>query len=118
LQLKFSDARLSNNFIETVRGWAMAGCEGLTFHGVNRAAWLAIKHAAGAYGISGGDSGQASHQGFSFSWSYHESSKTLHLQCIDGPELVPCSEINARLRAEVQQVIVATNDADGGTIIA
>jgi len=96
----------------------MAGCEGLTFHGVNRAAWLAIKHAAGAYGISGGDSGQASRQGFSFSWSYHESSKTLHLQCIDGPELVPCSEINARLRAEVQQVIVATNDADGGTIIA
>lgn len=118
MQLKFSDARLSNNFIETVRGWAMAGCEGLTFHGVNRAAWLAIKHAAGAYGISGGDSGQASRQGFSFSWSYHESSKTLHLQCIDGPELVPCSEINARLRAEVQQVIVATNDADGGTIIA
>ena len=96
----------------------MAGCEGLTFHGVNRAAWLAIKHAAGAYGISGGDSGQASRQGFSFSWSYHESSTTLHLQCIDGPELVPCSEINARLRAEVQQVIVATNDADGGTIIA
>jgi hypothetical protein len=118
LQLKFSDARLSDLFIDTVRGWAMAGCEGLTFHGVNRAAWLAIKHAAGAYGISGGDSGQASRQGFSFSWSYHESSKTLHLQCIDGPELVPCSEINARLRAEVQQVIVATNDADGGTIIA
>ncbi|GDX39158.1 hypothetical protein LBMAG20_13730 [Methylocystaceae bacterium] len=118
MQLKFSDARLSDNFIETVRGWVMAGCEGLTFHGVNRAAWSAIKHAAGAYGISGGDSGQASRQGFSFSWSYHESSKTLHLQCIDGPELVPCSEINARLRAEVQQVIVATNDADGGTIIA
>ena len=36
----------------------MAGCEGLTFHGVSRAAWSAIKHAAAAYGISGGDSGQ------------------------------------------------------------
>jgi len=30
---------------------------------------------------------------------------------------VPCSEINARLRAEVQQVIVAANDADEGAII-
>lgn len=96
----------------------MAGCEGLTFQGVSRAAWSAIKHAAAAYGISGGDSGQASRQGFSFSWAYHESTKTLHLQCINGPELVPCSEINARLRAEVQQVIVAASDADGRATIA
>ncbi|MFM9154338.1 MAG: hypothetical protein ACKOPC_12200 [Methylocystis sp.] len=42
----------------------------------------------------------------------------MHLQCIDGPELVPCSEINARLRAEVQQVIVAASDADGRVTIA
>ena len=89
----------------------MAGCEGLTFHGVSRGAWSAIKHSAAAYGITGGDNGQASHQGYRFSWTYQESTKSLYIQCIDGPELVPCSEINARLRAEVQQHIIAENDA-------
>lgn len=89
----------------------MAGCEGLTFHGVSRGAWSAIKYTAAAYGITGGDSGQASRQGYRFSWAYQESTKTLYIQCIDGPELVPCSEISAGLRAEVQQSIIAENDA-------
>ena len=51
----------------------MAGCDGLTFHGVTRPAWAQIKRAASSYGVGGSDSGSASVEGFSFSWSYNEA---------------------------------------------
>jgi hypothetical protein len=95
----------------------MAGCERLTFHGVSRSAWSAIKRAASSYGVGGSDSGSASVQGYAFSWSYNEATKTLHIQCQESPAIIPCSEINARLQAEVQKVIIAANEEGGETII-
>ena len=96
----------------------MAGCEGLTFHGVTRSAWTSIKRAASTYGVGGGDAGSGSAQGFSFSWRYNEGAKTLHIQCTDAPGLVPCSEINAKLQSEVQSVIFATSEEGGETLLA
>ncbi len=91
----------------------MAACDGMTFRGVSRSAWGAIKQAAASYGIGGRDTGSATVQGYAFSWSYNEAAKTLHIRCDDSPSLVPCSAINARLEAEVQKVIVAANGEGG-----
>lgn len=97
----------------------MAGCEGMTYNGVTRNGWNAIKRAASAYGISGGDSGRATARGFSVAWRYHESSKILHVQCVDAPDLIPCSEINARLHATLRQVVADAGELfDDGTMIA
>jgi hypothetical protein len=96
----------------------MSGCDGLTFRNVSRSAWTAIKRAAGSYGISGSDAGSASSQGFAFKWHYNEATKTLHIQCLDSPALVPCTEINARLQSEVGRIVVAAAAEDDGTIIA
>ena len=96
----------------------MAGCDGLTFHGVTRPAWAQIKRAASSYGVGGSDSGSASVEGFSFSWSYNEAAKTLHIQCLESPALISCSEINSRLHAEVQKCVVAANEENNGTLIA
>ena len=92
----------------------MAGCDGLTFHGVTRPAWAQIKRAASSYGVGGGDCVE----GFSFSWSYNEAARTLHIQCLESPALISCSEINSRLHDEVQKCIVAANEEDEGTLIA
>ena len=78
----------------------------------------AIKRAASSYGIRGGDAGQASSEGFSVSWRYDESSKTLHIQCVDAPALFPCSQINARLRSELGQVVADAGESFDDTMIA
>lgn len=96
----------------------MAGCDGLTLRGVSRNGWNAIKRAAASYGLSGGDAGRGSSQGFSVAWRYDEGSKTLHIQCVDAPDLIPCSQINARLRAELGQVVADAGESFDDTLIA
>ena len=96
----------------------MAGCDGMSFRNVSRSAWTAIKHAASSYGISGGDSGQASLQSFSFAWTYNDAAKTLHIQCLESPALAYCSEINAHLRGKVGRIVVVADSQDGDAIIA
>lgn len=90
----------------------------MTFRGVSRKGWQAIKQAAAAYGIKGGDVGQASREGFSISWRYDEHSKSLHIQCVDAPALFPCSQINARLRSELGQVVADAGESFDDTMIA
>jgi hypothetical protein len=97
---------------------AMAGCDGLTFSGLTRNGWGAVKRRAASYGISGGDVGQATSQGYSLSWRYDEHAGTLHIQCLDAPALVPCSEINARLRAELGQAVADAGESFDETMIA
>jgi hypothetical protein len=97
---------------------AMAGCDGLTLKGVSRNGWNAIKRAAAAYGISGGDSGQAATQGFSIAWHYDEGAKTLHVQCVDAPAIIPCSQINARLQSTIGQVVADAGDNIEGIMTA
>lgn len=96
----------------------MAGCEGMTFRGVSRKGWNAIKQAAASYGISGGDVGQATSQGFSVAWRYDETSRTLHVQCMDAPELITCGQINARLRTTLGQVVADAGESFDDTMIA
>lgn len=96
----------------------MAGCDGMTFRGVTRNGWNAIKRAAASYGVSGGDVGHASTEGFSISWRYDEHAKTLHIQCVDAPALFPCAQINARLRSELGQVVADAGESFDDTMIA
>jgi hypothetical protein len=96
----------------------MAGCNGLTLKGVSRNGWNAIKRAAAAYGISGGDVGHASSQGFSVAWNYDEGAKTLRIQCVDAPDIIPCSQINARLQATLGQVVADAGESLDGIMIA
>ncbi|MFM8859396.1 MAG: hypothetical protein ACKOEW_04780 [Methylocystis sp.] len=97
----------------------MSGCEGVTLRGVTRKGWEAIKRSASTYGIHGGDTGRGSSQGFSIAWQYDEGAKTLHIQCVEAPDLIPCTEINSRLRSELQQVIAdAGESSENGTMIA
>jgi hypothetical protein len=97
----------------------MSGCDGLTFRGVSRNGWNAIKRSASSYGISGGDSGQATAQGFSIAWNYNEGAKTLHVQCVDAPGLIPCSEINSRLRSELRQVVADAGESfEDGSLLS
>ncbi len=100
------------------RGHSVSGCDGITFNGVTRSGWNAIKHAASSYGIRGGDSGSAASQGFSLAWRYDEAARILHIQCVDAPALIPCSEINARLRAELRQVIADAGESADDIMIA
>ncbi len=96
----------------------MAGCDGLTFRGLSRTGWNAIKRAAASYGITGGDAGQGSSQGFSVAWRYDESLKSLHIQCVDAPPLVSCEQINARLRSALGQVVADAGESFDDTMIA
>jgi hypothetical protein len=96
----------------------MAGCNGLTLKGVSRNGWNAIKRAAATYGISGGDVGQGSSQGYSVAWSYDEKSKTLRIQCVDAPAIVPCSQINARLQSVLGQVVADAGESFDDIMIA
>jgi hypothetical protein len=96
----------------------MAGCDGLTLKGVSRNGWNAIKRAASSYGISGGDTGQAATQGFSVAWHYDEGSKTLRIQCVDAPAMIPCSQINARLQSTLGQVVADAGESFDGIMIA
>jgi hypothetical protein len=66
----------------------------MSFRNVLRSAWTSIKRAAAPYGISGGDTGSTSAQGFSFAWTYNEAAKTLHIQCLESRLAYPCAEIN------------------------
>lgn len=97
----------------------MAGCDGITLNGVTRNGWNAIKQAASSYGISGGDSGHATTQGFSVAWRYNESAKSLHIQSMEAPDLIPCAEINSRLRSTLRQVVAEAGESfEDGTMLA
>ncbi len=96
----------------------MSGCDGVTFRGVTRKGWDAIKRSASSYGIHGGDSGRAASQGFSISWHYDEGAQSLHIQCVDAPDLIPCSEINSRLRSTLRQVVADAGESFDDTLIA
>jgi hypothetical protein len=112
--LSVTSALLRAQFMEG----SMAGCDGLTFKGLKRNGWNAIKRAAASYGLSGGDAGQASSQGYTFAWRYDEGSMTLRIQCVDAPDMIPCSQINARLRAELGQVVADAGENFDETMIA
>jgi hypothetical protein len=96
----------------------MAGCDGMTVNGVTRNGWNAVKRAAASYGISGGDVGQASAQGFTVAWSYNEKTRVLRVQCVDAPAIYPCSEINSRLRGSLGQVFADAGESFDDTMIA
>jgi hypothetical protein len=52
------------------------------------------------------------------SWRYDEAAKTLRIQCVDAPEIIPCAQINARLRTTLGQVVADAGESFDDTMIA
>jgi len=77
----------------------MSDCEAQIFSNITRERWAGMQSKAGQLGVElSGDSGRASRQGFTFSWSYDESMQTLVIQCLEHPFFAPCSLVNAKLK--------------------
>lgn len=83
----------------------MSACAMQTFNNVTRAAWSCVQTAATQYGVTGGDTGQASLNGFTVAWSYDENTGTLHIQCTDSPWFVSCSTIISHINDTIEQCL-------------
>jgi YD repeat-containing protein len=76
-------------------------CEALRYHGVDAPMWARAKDVvAQDYGIViDDDRGEAARSGFTLRWAYDSAGRTLEIQCIDKPFLVPCGVVNDRINA-------------------
>src|SRR5262249_49386138 len=77
----------------------MSECEAQIFSNITRERWVGMQSKAGQLGVElAGDSGQASRQGFTFTWNYDESMQTLMIQCLEHPFFAPCALVNSKLK--------------------
>ena len=77
----------------------MSTCPEQTFDGITAEKWQILKAKATENGIAlNSDTGQASQQGFTFSWKYDAASATLTIQCLDRPFWVPCGLIESKVQ--------------------
>jgi hypothetical protein len=81
----------------------MAGCRPLTFKNIPRERFLAIRARIRAQAEVSilGDTGTASGNGFSASWSYDEAAQTLTIECTEKPFFAPESLVLDKIRALV-----------------
>ena len=93
----------------------MAGCEELVFEGVTAAHTDAFLAKAAQFGMGGlggkGTSGEATQMGVTVRWHYDEAAKTLAVQCMKAPSLLPCGMINGRIRDAVNSVLKSVKGA-------
>jgi hypothetical protein len=76
----------------------LSACAAQTFHNIIPEKWFALKAKAAQNNISLiGDAGQATQQGFTFSWQYDAATATLTIQCLDHPFWATCGSINSRV---------------------
>jgi hypothetical protein len=81
-------------------------CAKQTFTGLSPDQFTALGAKATASGLNlSGNSGQASKDGFTVTWSYDPAGRVLEIQCVSAPFLVPCSTINGRIHDMVESVI-------------
>ena len=81
----------------------MSQCQELVFHNVVRAHFDTIIAKAQAGGIPiSGDEGEAVKNGIAVRWSFSERDRSLRIQCVASPLMIPCSLINGRLVALVE----------------
>jgi len=87
----------------------VAECEEQVFAGVtseHTGAFLAKAAQFGMGSLGGkGTSGEATQMGITIRWHYDESAKTLAVQCMKAPALLPCAMINGRIRDAVNSVL-------------
>ncbi len=75
-------------------------CPAITVQGVNAQKYATLIATAQGQGLNlNGLSGSTQFQGMDFAWNYEESSETLTIQCTNKPIFIPCSMIEARIRA-------------------
>jgi len=77
----------------------MSSCPEQTFDGVTPEKWQILQVKATENGVTlNSDAGQASQQGFTFSWRYDAASATLTIQCLDRPFWAPCGAIHSKVQ--------------------
>jgi hypothetical protein len=76
----------------------MSQCAAQTFSNISPDKWAALQTKASRNDINlTGDSGQATQQGFTFTWRYDAASATLTIQCLEHPVWAPCGSVNSRV---------------------
>jgi hypothetical protein len=85
-------------------------CDPTLFSGVDAATLTSIKDALKReYGLTvDADRGRQTHRGFTFEWAYEPDERSLRIQCVGKPLLVPCSVINNRINALAAKSGVST----------
>ncbi len=88
----------------------MAGCEEQVFTGVTNEHTEAFLAKAAQFGMGGlaadkRTTGEATQMGVTIRWHYDEAAKTLAVQCMKAPALLPCGMINGRIRDAVNSVL-------------
>lgn len=95
----------------------MSACAVQTFSNITQDTMNCLEEAARAQGYPvTGNSGSITDEGFTIAWNYNPSNETLQIQCTDSPWIVPCSTINGRIHALVEQYI--SQCSPGHTITA
>jgi hypothetical protein len=78
----------------------MSHCPAITLSDISVEKYQALLVTAQAQGLAlAGEAGSTSYQGMDFTWSYDAGARVLTIQCTEKPIFVPCSMIEARLRA-------------------
>ncbi len=68
------------------------------FHDITRAKFNAIKCKAASLVDIKDDAGRCEKDGFTIQWNYFETGRTLVIQCIDKPWLVPESMVTSKIK--------------------
>lgn len=76
-------------------------CDPQHFTGVGTNEWNAARETISReYGLHiEAERGEDSKSGFRLSWRYDPDAKTLEIQCLDKPRLIPCGIVNGRINA-------------------
>jgi hypothetical protein len=80
-------------------------CDALRFSAVDAGKWAAAKETISSkYGMNiDSENGEESKSGFRLRWAYDPAAKTLEIQCLDKPFLIPCGVVNGQINSLAQQ---------------
>jgi hypothetical protein len=75
-------------------------CPAITFAEITADKYQTLLATAAAQGLNlAGEQGSSTYQGLDFTWAYDAPGETLTIQCTGKPIFIPCSMIEARIRA-------------------
>ena len=76
-------------------------CDPLSYTGVGTTEWNAARVAISqSYGLHiESEQGEETKSGFRLRWAYDPGAKTLEIQCLDKPRLIPCGMVNSRINS-------------------
>jgi hypothetical protein len=94
----------------------MSPCAQQIFQNITPDRWAAFQVTASQHNIKlSSNSGQATQQGFTFSWAYNSSEATLMIQCLDHPFGLTCGMINGRLHELIDGILAGPGGLAGQT---